>query len=55
MISLLKLKTEYPEFLDKIGESPQRIMRFAYKGFFLDHGSNIKNYAAASLYIALRF
>ena len=22
MISLLKLKTEYPEFLDKIGESP---------------------------------
>ena len=55
MIRLLKLKTDFPEYYERIGESPQRIMRFAYKGFFLDHGRNVKNYAASALYIALRF
>lgn len=30
-------------------------MKFAERGYFLDHGSNIKHYAAAALYISLRF
>ncbi len=55
MIEGLKLKDDYYEYYSKIGETPQRIMKFAYKGKFLDHGSSIQNYAAASLYIALRF
>ncbi len=55
MINDLKIKKEYPEYLDLIGETPLRIIKFAYKAYFLDHGSNIHHYSAAALYIALRF
>lgn len=55
MIRNLKLNSEYPQYLDKIGETPLRIMKFAYCGTFLSQGTNIQNYAAAALYIALRF
>ncbi|EAR85509.1 transcription factor TFIIB repeat protein (macronuclear) [Tetrahymena thermophila SB210] len=55
MIRDLKIKSEYPDYLERIGETPLRIMKFAYKAYFLDHGSNIHHYSAAALYIALRF
>lgn len=55
MVHSLKIKSEYPEYLDRIGATPLRIIKFAYKGMFLDHGTNILHYSAAALYIALRF
>lgn len=55
MIRDLKLSSDYPEYLDRIGATPLRIIKFAYKGMFLDNGTNIKHYSAAALYIALRF
>lgn len=55
MIGGLKIRSEYPDYLERIGETPIRIMKFAYKAYFLDHGSNIHLYSAAALYIALRF
>jgi transcription factor IIIB subunit 2 len=43
------------EYVDRIGESPHKIMKLAFHGMFLDNGSNLRHYAAASLYIALRY
>ena len=55
MIRDLKIRSEYPEYLERIGETQIRIMKFSYKVYFLDHGSNSYHYSAAELYIALRF
>ena len=44
-----------PEYLNLIGDSPLRIIKMAYNKGFLKRGKNIRNYSAASLYIALRF
>jgi transcription initiation factor TFIIIB Brf1 subunit/transcription initiation factor TFIIB len=52
MIKKLEIEEEY---IDKIEQRPIRILKFAKKYFFLDQGSDTKKYAAAALYITLRW
>jgi transcription factor IIIB 90 kDa subunit len=48
----LDLEKEYREL---VGDTPMRILKFAYQACFLDQGSSILNYCVAALYISLRF
>lgn len=35
MVRSLKINSDYPDYLDLIGATPLRIIKFAYKGMFL--------------------
>jgi transcription factor IIIB 90 kDa subunit len=52
IMNSLDLDKEYREL---VGDTPMRILKFAYQACFLDQGSSILNYCVAALYISLRF